>query len=181
MNIEKLLLLADSGEISGHQRRRLQAALSKHPEWRERERELHQLKTAWTSFGEAGNPSDEVVQRIRQEAERLCATDPQKKSPDHCRTPPRVSGLIPFWPYRPALAAAAGIILAATLLAMTIVFSHRTGTSSGGDDLDQRIADTIGEIDRSLLTLLDSLTDTDIPPDMKHDVLAMKLMLMEDS
>lgn len=170
--IEKLLLLRESGEITNHDQKRLVLALAGSKELLNMERDVKALQFLWKeAAADAPLPSDAVMERIRREVANTL--HPQHPATFILRFP---------LPRHAAACAAAMLILAAGLLVTwRLTTAEQHSDFAAVDALDASILKTLDEIDASLHTALSCLSDNGNPPEVERDALALQLMILEDS
>ncbi len=169
--LDNMLLLRDSGELKGRQLKRLESAIQASPALQARVTEISCLKALWKDHAAiTAMPGDNVIRCLRKENRRL----PPPRRPSFIRISNR---------FHPAttLAAAAAIILLTSLLFTGLPPPHPRPADNAADELDRRISQTLSDIDTSLLALIETLSENGALPDAEGDLLALKLMLMEDS
>lgn len=146
--LEKLLLLSQSGELSAQDQKRLEAMLAADPASREQARKLDALRDAWQQATAATPlPGPAIMQHIRQAAESGKNLGGNK------------GRLIPFplQPFGIAMAAAAAAIALGATLFITLWSPGPSDTNqlAGLDPIDTAIEAALEAIDRSMMALLD--------------------------
>jgi len=157
--LEKMLLLDQSGEISARGRKRLESLLAADPAARMHAEELENLRNAWrqaTADTPLSSPS--VLQRIRQAA----------SNQGHKR---KTARLIRFQlPAVELAAAAAAMIALGTSLYLTLWSPKDTPSARMAemDPVDLQIEAALEAIDNSMLALLDISAD-EVDPTTGND------------
>lgn len=151
--LEKMLLLRQSSELSSQERKRLDAMLAADPASREEARKVDALRDAWQkATEETPLPSPSVMQRIRQAAEA------GKNSASGT-----TGRLIPFalQPFGIAMAAAAAVLALSSTLILTILpkTESKPDRIAAADPIDTAIEAALEAIDTSMLVLLDEPSD----------------------
>lgn len=174
---ERLLLLRQSGEITGRQQRRLDAALAQHPEWLTEAPTVDALKALWSDAAAENTraPSMGVIHEI----ERFAVTECRR----HTRRASSSMLLFRHAYLMPAYATAAVLILSAIVFFVDLSprVQQPVYQTVSMDATDAGFETALQQIDTSMLDLLDNFATAENPQEVKLDALVMQLMIMEDS
>jgi len=149
--IDKLLLLSQSGELSARNRKRLELMLAADPSARKKAEELDNLRDVWQqATADTPFPSPSVLQGIRQAA----AVEARKRD---------MPALI--WFRLPAVGFAAALIALGASLTLTLWSPNAAPPTRVVvvDPVDLQIEAALEAIDTSMLALLDVPTDDALP------------------
>ncbi len=150
--LERMLLLRQSGELSAQDQKRLDTLLATDPAYREQARKLDAIRAAWQQATAATPlPDPATMQRIRQAAETARNRSGSQGRLIH----------FPLQPFGIAMAAA----VAAIALGATLFLARWSPTASGPSQMaglspvETEIEAALEAIDNTMLALLDVPVD----------------------
>ncbi|HAS84070.1 MAG TPA: hypothetical protein DCS43_15665 [Verrucomicrobia bacterium] len=174
-DVNKLILLHDSGELTPRQQKALEKHLHEHPGIQTSLTQMEILQQSWkASVASDRGPSDAVLQNIHQYA--------SQHQPSSQRRRGRLLLLQHALPRLTAIAAAVMMMISAAVLIL-----RQSPTVMGIDTVavpmdvsDKRLDAALGDIDASMLDLIYNFVEYENPATVTLDALAMQYLITEE-